>query len=94
MIKRFLDWLTTDRFTVADNARMAMMDRAAARNRAACDICAGRDVYRCPTCREPVGHSHENDYICEVHGFVNPIRDSDGARISGDGQADRPRVLA
>lgn len=51
-----------------------------------CDICSGRSRYLCPICRVPIEmHTHENDYICETHSFVYPIRESDGKRINGDG---------
>ena len=37
-------------------------------------------------------HTHENDYTCSVHGFVNPVRD-DGRIISGDGGLHETRVI-
>ena len=56
------------------------------REEAACDICSGRSKYFCPICKEPIStHTHENDFLCATHSFVNPIRESDGALISGDG---------
>ena len=59
-----------------------------------CEICAGV-VYLCPICREPISeHSHENDFICKTHSFVNPIREHDGARINGDGQQTELRATA
>jgi hypothetical protein len=68
--------------------------RRAERERESCDICSGRSRYLCPTCREPVGHSHENDYTCDAHGFVNPIRESDGARVIGDGSCSGTRTIS
>jgi hypothetical protein len=68
------------------NAREAEMDREAEWRAATCEICHGTAVYLCPTCRVPIAnHTHENDYICDTHGFVHPIRERDGARINGDG---------
>lgn len=68
------------------NARFAAMDRAAVRNASSCEICNRTAVYVCPICAVPVGdHTHEHDYICDTHGFVNPIRQHDGARIDGSG---------
>lgn len=68
------------------NARFAVMDRQADRNGTTCEICNGTAVYLCPICREVIEtHSHENDYICKTHSFVSPVRQKDGARISGDG---------
>ena len=59
----------------------------AERERQACDICSGRSVYLCAHCQEPIQyHTHENDFSCARHGFINPIRLSDGARINGDGR--------
>lgn len=89
---RYLQNLTGDT-VYSDNARMAAMDRAAARFAETCELCLGTAVYLCPKCREPIStHSHENDYLCEAHGFVNPIRQHDGARISGDGRCGALRV--
>lgn len=86
------DW--SDRRSVRDvNARFAMMDLMADRQAEQCEICNGTAVYLCPICREPVGHSHENDFICETHSFVNPIRQHDGARISGDGSCHALTVI-
>lgn len=51
-----------------------------------CPICDKTDVLRCPICRKPIElHSHEWDYMCDVHSFVNPVRDSDGAVVDGSG---------
>jgi hypothetical protein len=96
MIGRFLSWLVGDSQHIASaNARMAWMDRAAERQREDCEICNHTAVYICPECREPISdHSHENDYICKTHSFVSPIRLSDGAHISGDGQSGDVRVLS
>ena len=64
----------------------AWQQRRAQDIEAACDICSGRAVYTCPYCHDPIKtHSHENDFLCERHGFINPIRSSDGAKINGDG---------
>ena len=41
-------------------------------------------TFTCPHCGAVCGYTFENDYICDRHGFVNPIR-SDGAVIRGDG---------
>lgn len=64
-------------------------------DRETCDICSGRSRYLCPKCLEPLlNHSHENDFICATHSFVNPIREGDGAIINGDGHWLRPlRIL-
>ncbi len=52
-----------------------------------CPICDKTDTLRCPVCRVPIeSHSHERDYMCATHGFVNPIRDSDGQIVNGDGR--------
>lgn len=54
---------------------------------AECEICNGTAVYLCPICGAPItNHSHENDFICATHSFVNPIRQNDGVRINGDGR--------
>jgi hypothetical protein len=74
--------------------QLAMWEALAHREAQRCDICSGRAVYVCPICREPVSHTHENDYMCRSHSFVNPIRLSDGATISGDGWPHAPRVVA
>lgn len=96
--ERFIHyWRTlTDPETSEINARMAAMDRAADRIAETCEICSGAAVYLCPTCRQPLTeHTHENDYYCETHGFVSPIRKHDGASINGDGScSDGVRVLA
>lgn len=78
-----------------ENVRGSAMDRTAARMATHCELCNGV-VYLCPVCREPITtHSHENDYFCETHGFVNPIRQHDNARINGDGVcSDAVRTLA
>ena len=72
---------------------MLAYDAAAVHNQRECEICSGKAVYTCPKCGAVVGHTHESDYICDKHGFVNPIRDYDGARINGDGQCGSVTVL-
>jgi len=47
----------------------------------------------CPQCRQPVNWTYENDYICDTHGFVDALRPSDGALLSGDGQCGSVRVI-
>ena len=73
----------------------AILSRAEAdRERAACDICSGRSQYLCPICRTPISyHSHENDFLCDTHSFVNPIRVSDMAQMDGHGRCGITRVL-
>lgn len=39
-----------------------------------CDACDGRVLLLCPQCETPVSHSHENDFICAEHGFVEAIK--------------------
>ena len=75
------------------DALMQAYNRAAARQASECEICSGKAVYTCPKCGAVVDHTHENDYTCDIHGFVSPIRDYDGARICGDGQCGSPRAL-
>lgn len=75
-LRSFWRSLTGRGYIDTANAQFAALDRAADRAASVCDLCAGRAVYRCPTCGEVVSHSHENDYICDAHGFVNPIRDT------------------
>ena len=66
---------------------MTAMDAAAARISAACEICRQTAVYLCPTCHAPIAcHTHERDYLCDTHGFVNPVRESDGLSINGSGR--------
>ena len=70
------------------NAMNAAMDRRAEENERTCEICLGTAVYLCPTCRTPIAtHSHEHDYLCDTHGFVDPIRQHDGVAINGGGWA-------
>ena len=70
----------------SDDGGMAMWDRMARRNELSCEICSGRAVYLCPMCHVPIAnHTHENDYSCKVHGFVNPVREADGVTMNGDG---------
>lgn len=79
----FLDWLLR---SPSDDAAMAAYDRIANKQRERCEICSRRAVYLCPKCGDKIArHSHENDFICRRHGFVNPVRQHDGARIVGDG---------
>jgi hypothetical protein len=57
--------------------------------------CREFSTFLCPHCDPPRrldGFTAENDYMCDVHGFVNPVR-PDGAVIVGDGQCGRPRVM-
>lgn len=59
-----------------------------------CPMCDKSDVFLCPTCLKPITtHTHENDYLCEVHSFVNPIRQSDGKRVDGLGDPGLIRIL-
>ena len=76
----------------SDEFWAAVRRERATRERAECEICSGAAVYLCPICRRPIdNHSHENDYICEAHGFVNPVRESDDFRITGDGSLNQYR---
>lgn len=76
------------------NATMARFDAAAERMASTCELCSGATGYICPHCGDPIEwHSHENDYSCRVHGFVNPIRASDGRQIIGDGHPGPLRAL-
>lgn len=45
----------------------------------------GAEVYLCPKCGAKCDYTDENDYICATHSFVNPIRQRDGAILSGNG---------
>jgi hypothetical protein len=73
----------------AIRVRMAAMDVAAQRFAETCPICSGSKDLLCPICLDPITeHTHENDYLCDCEArikFVNPVRRSDGQRISGDG---------
>lgn len=95
LLARFWHWFTGEsRYAASVNASFAAMDRMAERQRTDCEICNGTAVYLCPYCKEPIrDHSHENDFICERHSFVSPIRQHDGARISGDGSCGSVRVI-
>ena len=43
-----------------------------------CDVCAGTVKLFCPWCfREISSHSHEDDFICKQHSFVNPLTEDD-----------------
>lgn len=85
---------TKAEITARDERLQAYWQQRAARERQACDICSGRDTYLCPKCGGRITvHSHENDYICDTHGLVNPVRLSDAARISGDGRCGSARVM-
>lgn len=84
----FWGWLVgLDSTAASINTRMAQMDREVDRIAETCELCRGTAVYLCPQCRVPIGnHSHEHDYICDAHGFIDPIRASDGTTINGDGR--------
>lgn len=83
-----------DRETAGYQRMSDAMDRAALEFGETCEICNGAAVYLCPHCKVPIeSHSHENDYICATHSFVNPIRQVDGARINGDGRTHRIQVI-
>lgn len=59
-----------------------------------CEMCAGQSRYLCVECREPIRtHTHENDFLCETHSFVNVIRERDGAILAGDGVCGVSRVI-
>lgn len=94
MLTRLLRWLSGESSEVrAVNAQFAAMDRMAERNRAERE--ANPVKLYCPKCRpwrEIDIYSDENDYICNVHDFVNPVR-ADGAIISGDGRCVMMRVV-
>lgn len=95
ILQRLGEWLSfaLEPSSRSDRALMAAYDRAAAANRR--DHLVDPHTYYCPYCdpRRPIDTlSFENDYACDVHGWVNPIRD-DGAIISGDGRPGRPRVI-
>lgn len=90
---RFWEYVRQEYFPTAGEveARKQRIEVARFQRRAqvvdACDLCSGRSVYLCPHCREAISsHSHENDFICERHGFVSPVRESDGAIVNGDGR--------
>ena len=92
----FLGWLrqiTRDPWLEADRARTAAMDRAAERNRVAAATLPEMRLY-CPfpPRHEITGSTWENDYWCDAHGFVNPIRE-DGAQLNGDGTACEVRIV-
>ncbi len=60
----------------------------------ACEICSGREVYRCRLCWKVLHeHSHENDFYCAEHGLVNPVRERDHAIIGGGGAPGVVRVI-
>lgn len=84
------DWLFHRRYQRHIQHEQALMDaydRIVEANESACEICNKTAVYRCPKCSDEIEtHSHENDYTCKTHGFVDPIRE-DGVRINGDGRA-------
>ena len=85
--------LTESHTVRMENARIAATDRAAEHRRSRCELCNGTAIYLCPICRERITcHSHEGDFLCEVHSFVNPIRQHGGARINGLGRCG-PAVL-
>jgi hypothetical protein len=82
---RMLRRLFRDRTMDGFNAVNAAMERRAAQAAKTCDICAGVR-YECPKCHAEIEtHSHEGDYLCATHGFVHPVRCSDGAHINGSG---------
>ena len=47
---------------------------------------------RCPKCSGPISATWENDYMCDVHSFVNPVTPN-GDIIAGDGVCGVPRVI-
>jgi hypothetical protein len=94
-----LSWVVRSMsFERAIHARMAAMDVAASRFAETCPICLGSRELLCPLCGEPITqHTHENDYLCDCAGrstFVNPVRASDGQRVSGDGAPGPLRYLS
>jgi predicted amidophosphoribosyltransferase len=39
-----------------------------------CDLCDGVVKLYCPHCYKPITqHSHEGDFMCDVHDFVKPV---------------------
>jgi len=84
-LREWLRELFRDRRMDHYNRMEAVAQRMAALAAERCDICNGVR-YECPKCHEEIEmHSHEGDYSCRTHGFVHPIRCSDGARINGNG---------
>lgn len=89
---RPLRHLFEDKAIAVANARFAAMELASERAALTCDICLGIR-YECPECHaEIMVHSHEGDYACDTHSFVDPVRCFDGARIDGSGRVHQ-RVL-
>jgi hypothetical protein len=85
-----MGWVSGETERRARHTYLAYLEERSEFERKSCEICNGV-VYLCPICRVPIeGHSHENDFICKTHSFVNPIREHDGARINGDGVCGAP----
>lgn len=66
-------WKEECAYWASDEGRAESKRRMAAA-REQCDICSGRQIFRCSICYLPISrHSHEGDFVCDKHGFVKPI---------------------